>query len=141
MKGKKLATVVIIGLFLSVSLKPALAKKKLKRQVRVKTKINQYGAWVKPKLRRDRHALLLMLGGMQYADKVNYSLTYNAGPVAQGVQSSHKPEDGNTQKEIVFGTCSGNDCVYHGNINEMKLEVRIGLKDGRTLVKRYQINP
>ena len=118
---------------------PAYARKKLVRSHAAPSA--PYGAWVKPKLRADRHALLLVLGGMQYADSVAYTLTYNAGPVAQGIQSSHNPEDGNTQKELVFGTCSGNDCVYHGNLNDMKLEVAITLKSGKTVIWRYVINP
>lgn len=133
---------ILLVIFFSITTTPALAKKKLIRSGKPRSTISYpYGAWVKPKLRADRHALLLMLGGMQYAVSLDYTLTYNAGPIPQGIQSYHSPEDGSTQKELVFGTCSGNDCIYHGNITDMILELTIKLNDGRTLIQRYQINP
>ncbi len=143
MKKKYLILTIIIflGLFSSLNPDQVWARKKLVRKVGEKPEKHEYGAWVKPKLRSDRHALLLMLGGMQYAIGVDYTLMYNSGPVPQGIQSYHTPDDGSTQKELVFGTCSGNDCIYQGNINEMVLEVKIELKDGRILRKQWEINP
>ena len=141
MKLKVIATLVVAGLCFFNSSDVVIAKKKLPIRTVTTKETHPYGVWVKPRLRSDRHALLLMLGGMSHADKIDYSLIYNAGPIPQGIKSYHTPEDGNIQKELVFGSCSGNDCVYHGNITDMKLEVIIILKDGRTLIYRYQINP
>lgn len=132
-------TIIVICLFFPSY--PVLAKKKLPPRPIASQLAKPYGAWVKPKLRSDRHALLLMLGGMHYADSLDYTLTYQAGPVPQGIRSYHTPEHGSTQKELLFGTCSGQDCIYHGDISDMILEVTIKLKDGRTLIQRYQINP
>ncbi len=139
MKLKSTFFLTIFALFLIFPVRLVQAKKKL--PPRILTTPKPYGAWVKPKLRNDRHALLLMLGGMKYAESLAYTLVYNAGPVPQGIQSYHTPTDGNTQKELVFGTCSGIDCVYHGNLNEMNLEVTLKLISGKTIIYRYQINP
>jgi len=140
MKKKYLIVVIVICLLL-LNTDGVFARKKLVRKVSEKPEKHEYGAWVKPKLRSDRHALLLMLGGMQYVQGIDYSLMYNSGPVPQGIQSYHTPDDGSTQKELVFGTCSGNDCIFQGNINDMVLEVNIELKDGRILRKKWEINP
>jgi len=139
MRLKPIIITSLAFILLTTLTTPVLAKKKLQRRQR--SPVAPQTAWVKLKLRADRHALLLMLGGMHYTDSVDYLLTYNAGPVPQGIQSYHTPTDGNTQKELVFGTCSGNDCVYHGNITDMILEITVKLKDGKTLTQRYQINP
>ena len=141
MKIKAIITLTIsLALFLYLP-NLVFAKKKLQRIKKPEPINKEHGAWVKPKLRSDGKALLLMLGGMKHADSIDYTLTYNSGPVPQGIQSYHTPEDGNTQKELVFGTCSGQDCVYHGNLTEMILEIKIALKSGQTLTQRYQINP
>jgi hypothetical protein len=137
----KKGLVLVFGfVWLFVGSSPVWARKKLVRPA-PSPSLYQYGAWVKPRLRADRQALLLMLGGMNYADSLDYSLVYNSGSVSQGVQGSYDPSLGNTQKELVFGTCSGTDCTYHQDISEMFLTVSIGLKDGRTLSQRYQVNP
>lgn len=138
MRLKSVISILIASVIFASFLTPALARKKLQRRRKAPPPKT---AWVKLKLRNDRHALLLMLGGMHYVESLNYVLTYNAGPVPQGIQSYHTPEDGNTQKELVFGTCSGNDCIYHNNITDMILELTIKLKEGQTIIQRYQINP
>jgi hypothetical protein len=139
MRLKSLIVIILSLILLIANPSSVFAKKRL--QHRQKSPLPPKTAWVKLKLRSDRHALLLMLGGMHYTDSLDYILTYNAGPVPQGIQSYHTPTDGNTQKELVFGTCSNGDCLYHGNITDMILEITIKLKDGQTIIQRYQINP
>lgn len=92
------------------------------------------------KLRGDRQALLLILTSLSKAESLSYLLTYQAAGVGQGVEGSHDPALGNTQKELVFGTCSGNVCTYHQDLSDMLFQATIGLKDGRTLTRKYQIN-
>ncbi|MBU2051631.1 hypothetical protein KKH13_00305 [Patescibacteria group bacterium] len=92
------------------------------------------------KLRGDRQALLLILTSLSKAESLSYLLTYQAAGVGQGVEGSHDPALGNTQKELVFGTCSGNVCTYHQDLTDMLFQATIGLKDGRTLTRKYQIN-
>ena len=125
--------ILILGL-VAVS---ASARKKLVRQ----NTIPVGSFWNKLKLRSDHQALLLLLGGMQHASKIEYQLTYSTNGVAQGINGSHEPALGNTQKELVFGTCSNNDCIAATNITDMIFELRVALENGQTLVKRYQISP
>jgi len=91
------------------------------------------------KLRGDKHALLLSLSRLTEAKNFSYILTYQADGIGQGVEGSYDPSLGSTQKELVFGTCSGSVCTYHQNISEMLFQATIGLKDGKTLTRKYQI--
>ena len=119
---------------------PAYARKKLPtrsaRAVVSSDTLPQTGL----KLRGDRQALLLTLTNLDKAKSLSYLLTYDAAGVGQGAEGSHDPALGNTQKELVFGTCSANVCTYHQSISDMLFQATIGLKDGRTLVRKYQIN-
>ena len=78
---------------------------------------------------------------MEFAKEVNYTFTYTADSVDQGIEGSYDPTKGNNQVELVFGTCSNQDCTYHQNITDMFLELTINLKTGKTLSQQYQINP
>lgn len=136
---KRLVILIFIA-FLLTHATPAIARKKITRKSPVNpiNQINQ--AWDKLKLRSDKKAILLVLGGMKYAEAISYKLTYTADSVPQGIESYHTPNDGNTQKELIFGTCSRSDCTYHQNITDMEFEIKFILKDGHTLTKKYQIN-
>ena len=127
---------IIIFLFFP---SPAYARKKLPmraaRAVVSSATLPQTGL----KLRGDHLALLLTLTNMDKAQSLSYLLTYQAAGVGQGAEGSHDPALGNTQKELVFGTCSANVCTYHQSLSDMLFQATIGLKDGRTLVRKYQI--
>ncbi|OIN89221.1 hypothetical protein COW80_05000 [Candidatus Beckwithbacteria bacterium CG22_combo_CG10-13_8_21_14_all_01_47_9] len=116
---------------------PVEARKKLPARKAVAANASLPGTGLK--LRGDRQALLLTLTNLGKAKSLSYLLTYQAGEVGQGVDGSHDPALGNTQKELVFGTCSGNVCTYHQNLSEMIFRATIGLNDGRTLTRKYQI--
>ena len=133
--------IILIYLFTLSFIAPpsVLAKKKLVRRVQ-STPVTVDTPWIKLKLRSDKNALLLMLGGMHYADSVSYVLTYDADPAPQGIESHHTPSDGNTQKELLFGTCSNTDCTYHQDITNMLFVITIKEKDGPTTIQKYQIN-
>lgn len=118
----------------------AHAKKKIVRQVKNETVTNLTQPWNKLKLRSDKNAILLVLGGMKLIDSLSYSLSYSTNSIPQGVQGSHDPTLGNTQKELLFGTCSGTNCTYHQNITDMLFEIKYDLTDGHTLTRKYQIN-
>lgn len=142
MKLKFLLLVFLVGFFIFPQ--PALARKKLTRSISQKPSPKPELVWEKLKLRGDRHAVLLILGGMDLAKTVDYTLTYTTDEVPQGIQGFHPPENGNTQIEILFGTCSGSNCNYHQNITDMFLEIKYQFKQlqesGRTLTRRYQIH-
>src|SRR3990167_6460320 len=131
------SSALIFALLLSLVAVSAVARKKLNRQSTVP--VGSF--WNKLRLRGDHQALLLSLGGMQHAAKVEYQLTYSTNGVAQGINGSHEPSLGNTPKELVFGTCSNNDCIAATNLTGMIFELRVALENGQTLVKRYQISP
>lgn len=134
----KTAIIFIFSFFILTS--PVQAQKKLTRRTQATPTPTNNQAWDKLKLRSDKHAILLVLGGMKHTDTVSYQLTYTADSVPQGIESYHTPSDGNTQKELVFGTCSGSDCTYHQNITDMEFQIKFKLKDGHTITKKYQIN-
>ena len=131
------SSALIFALLLSLVAVSAVARKKLNRQSTVP--VGSF--WNKLRLRGDHQALLLSLGGMQHAAKVEYQLTFASNGVDQGINGSHEPSLGNTQKELVFGTCSKADCIAATNITNMVFELRVALENGQTLVKRYQISP
>ena len=138
----KLTVALVLIFSIAFSLpSQVLAKKKLTRFRQSDLPERPYGVWVKPKLRSDHNALVLAFGGLDYANSLNYTLTYASDAIAQGVQGSHQPETNNFQTEFLFGTCSGTDCTYHQNITDMILEIKINLKTNKTLTQRYQINP
>jgi hypothetical protein len=128
----------ILGLSFFLQPNPVMARKKLVRSAEV-VPVDSF--WNKLKLRADSQALLLILGGMQHASSVTYQLTYQTNGISQGIEGIHDPVLGNTQKELVFGTCSAADCIAALNITDMIFELRVGLENGQTLLKRYQINP
>jgi len=136
----KLKLFILIPIFLFFASTPAIAKKKISRASKVSVASTDYGVWEKLKLRTDKNAILVVFGGMKFATAVNYNLTYTADDVPRGAQGSHDPEDGNTQKQLTFGTCSGNDCSYDQDITDMVFEITYQLESGKTLTKRYQIN-
>lgn len=97
---------------------------------------------VQPKLRQDRQALLLSFGDLTEAQKVSYELTYTADKIGQGVTGTDEAtSSANTQKELVFGTCSKDVCTYHKNITDMILQLKISLKSGKIQTQKYQIKP
>ena len=97
------------------------------------------GIAVTPKLRRDRHALLVYFGNLQNAESVSYMLIYKTNGQEEGAGGSVKPSEGNASRELLFGTCSKNVCRYHPNLSNMSLEVRAQLKSGKKIIKRYNI--
>ena len=95
---------------------------------------------VSVKLRRDRKALTVYFGNLKNASNVSYVLTYKTNGRSEGAGGSVRPSDGNnTNRELLFGTCSKTVCTYHQNITEMKLEVTGQLKSGKTFLKRYRV--
>lgn len=126
---------ILLILFLLFPM-PAYARKKLPvKKVVANTTLPQTGL----KLRADHQALLLTLSNLGQASSISYLLTYQADGVGQGAQGSADPALGNTQKELLFGTCSTGVCTYHKNITGMAFQATIGLKSGKTLVRKYAI--
>lgn len=95
---------------------------------------------VSPRLRRDRLGLQVYFGNVRNANAISYTLVYETNGQQEGAGGSVAPNEGNSaSRELLFGTCSKNDCRYHGNIRNMRLEVTADLKSGKKLIKRYKI--
>ena len=97
------------------------------------------GINVSPKIRDDKKALLVFFSNLQNATSISYSLTYIANGQQEGAVGSVSPSDGNTSRELLFGTCSKNVCRYHTNISNAKLEVSYTSTNGKKYLKRYRI--
>ncbi len=93
-----------------------------------------------PRLRPDRRALFLTFRNAHNASSIFYNLTYLTNGREEGVGGSVSPSEGKTvTREMLFGTCSKNDCSYHTGITNMRLEVTIELPSGKKFIKRYKI--
>lgn len=94
---------------------------------------------VAPRIRNDRHALVVYFSNLQNAQSISYMLIYKTNGQDEGAGGSVKPSEGNATRELLFGTCSKNVCRYHTNISKMTFEVTAQLKSGKKLLKRYKI--
>ena len=95
---------------------------------------------IKPKLRGDRLALIVNFNNLGQASSLSYELTYEANGIPQGVRGQITPSGENsTQRELLFGTCSGNVCTYHQNIKNMKFTVTSTLKSGGKIIKPFKV--
>jgi len=94
---------------------------------------------VTPKIRSDRHALIIYFSNLQNAESISYMLIYKTNGQDEGAGGSVKPSEGSASRELLFGTCSKNVCRYHTNLSNMSLEVKAQLKSGKNLIKRYKI--
>jgi hypothetical protein len=135
-KAWLVAALILFGLLAAM---PALARKKLPTRSKSATKTTSGLPQSSLVLRGDKLALLVQLTNLTEASSVAYTLTYNSNAVPQGVQGSLDPMLGSSQKELVFGTCSGAVCTYHTDITDMRFELVVGLKSGKTLTRKYQV--
>ena len=94
---------------------------------------------VTPKIRNDRHALIIYFSNLQNAESISYMLIYKTNGQEEGAGGSVKPSEGSASRELLFGTCSKNVCRYHTNISNMTFETTAQLKSGKKLIKRYKI--
>lgn len=137
---------IITGLFLFLFLlTPTLSFAKLLPQAKTAGKqpvIKPSGntVLVSARLRRDRHALTIFFNNIKAATNTSYTLIYQTQGKQEGAGGAIREGEGNTAtRELLFGTCSKNDCTYHTGITNMKLEVTGQLKNGKTFTKRFKI--
>ena len=73
----------------------------------------------------DKHNLTIMFSYALLFRSIQYTLTYNANGVNQGVTGTIRPtfRDYTIARTILLGTCSARSCLYHTNITNMKLLV------------------
>ncbi len=70
---------------------------------------------------------------------VSWLLEYKAGGVMQGASGSFSPVKVVEKRNIPLMTCSGNTCVNHAHITDMKLTVKFTYKDNSTQTKTYPV--
>lgn len=97
------------------------------------------GVSISPKLRSDRKALTVYFSNLQVARQVTYTLMYQTNGKEEGVSGSISGSVGNTNRELLFGTCSSGVCRYHTGITNMRLEILTELTSGKKTLKKYKI--
>ena len=109
-----------------------------KKTASIKTSTS--GIIVTPKIRGDRHALLIYFSNLQNAESVSYMLIYKTNGQDEGAGGSVNPSlASSASRELLFGTCSKNVCRYHTNLSNMSLEITAQLKSGKKLIKHFKI--
>ncbi|HUW21620.1 MAG TPA: hypothetical protein VMW41_03025 [Candidatus Bathyarchaeia archaeon] len=91
------------------------------------------------KLRPDRLGVLINFGDFGDAVSVTYTLTYTSNGISQGAMGTATQETAGQQRELLFGTCSGSYCRWHGNIQNARLTIDSKLKSGIVIRKPYRI--
>ncbi|MCL4374239.1 hypothetical protein M1523_00085 [Patescibacteria group bacterium] len=136
------ATIILIGIFLSVSL-PADAKLLPRFQAARSSGAGaavSSGVITSPRLRADHGALIVYFANLQNAASVSYTLMYQSNGVDQGVGGTLDSSAGSSvTRELYFGTCSSGVCRAHSGLANMKLEITIDLTNGHKILRRYRI--
>ncbi len=92
------------------------------------------------KFRGDRLGIIVTLGGLQAAYKVNYFLSYQTKGTTQGASGSITDTGvGSVTRDIIFGSCSKGVCRYDSGISNAKFVITIYLNSGRKIVRSYKL--
>jgi hypothetical protein len=127
-----LASVFIILLFvLFAKPEPAFALKKRIRAARA--------VYSSAKLSRGSHSVVVTFYALPGVAKFDYTLSYSANGIPQGVVGAFPVTAGNDSRDLYFGTCSKGVCTPHYGITGATLTVTATLKGGATYIKRYAI--
>lgn len=137
---KKIFLLLVISSWLFAFASPVLAAKKRIRP-QVSKPAAKSTAISSARLRSDRKALLVTFLNLSAYKNINYTLTYTANSVDQGIQGSITPLGNATSRELEFGTCSKGVCTYHTNILGMRFVITAQTTGGKMVVKKYIIKP
>ncbi len=132
---------LILGLVLttvsSVSAKKLLPF--LRRATGVTTSTSS-GVTSSVKFRGDRLGIIVTLGSLQAAYKVDYFLSYQTRGTTQGASGSITDTSiGSVTRDIIFGSCSKGACRYDTGISNAKFVISIYLNSGRKIVRSYRL--
>lgn len=128
---KKVFALVLIIVVLSIFSKPAYALKKRIRAARA--------VYSSVKLSRGTHSVVATFYALPGVAKFDYTLSYSANGIPQGVVGSFVPVATGDSRDLYFGTCSHGVCTPHYGITNAALTVTATLKGGATYIKRYAI--
>lgn len=133
-------SLIAIGLLLLMTpLETLAAKPRLRRGKRTRSYSSVGRVRYSVKFRSDRRGVILSLSKLNNAFSVSYQLTYTSNGIPQGVMGTVTPVRTTETRELLFGTCSGNVCRYHTNIQNARLVITSKLKSGFTTRKTYRI--
>lgn len=92
------------------------------------------------KFRGDRLGIIVTLGNLQAAYKVDYFLSYQTKGTTQGASGSITDTSmGSATRDIIFGSCSKGACRYDSGISNAKFVITIYLTGGRKIVRSYRL--
>jgi len=94
---------------------------------------------VSPKFMSGKTGLKVQFSNVGAANTVSYMLSYESNGKQEGIAGSVRPAEGNTSRDLLFGTCSSGKCVYHKNIKNCVLTVTAQLKNGKKQVKKFNV--
>ena len=129
---------LVIGAFnISVEAKGILPHFK---NLSTKGRVVASGAFVSPRMRADRRAIVVTFGNLKSVKSVSYALIYQTESSQEGASGSIDSSVGNSAtRELLFGTCSSGVCRYHTGIKNARLEITTFLKNGKRTIKRFRI--
>ncbi len=124
--------VVLIVFLLLFSSKQVFALKKRIRAARA--------VYSSAKLSRGSHSVVATFNVLPGVARFDYTLSYAANGIEQGVVGSFVPTGGGSEsRDLYFGTCSKGVCTPHYGITNASLTVTATLRGGATYIKRYSL--
>lgn len=131
-----LLSLASIGLFSQVH----AAKPRVKKTIVKTTKTSVATGYSSARLSRGTNSVVVTFLNLSKVSRINYTLSYSANGVEQGVVGSLTPAGQTTDsRDLYFGTCSHGVCTAHRSITGATLTIETKLKSGGTHVKRYKI--
>ena len=131
-----LLSLASVGLFSQVH----AAKQRVKNSIVKTTKTSVATGYSSAKLSRGTNSVVVTFLNLSKVSRINYTLSYSANGVEQGVVGSLTPAGQTTDsRDLYFGTCSHGVCTAHRSITGATLTIETKLKSGGTHVKRYKI--
>lgn len=131
-----LLSLASVGLFSQVH----AAKPRVKKTIVKTTKTSVATGYSSAKLSRGTNSVVVTFLNLSKVSRINYTLSYSANGVEQGVVGSLTPAGQTTDsRDLYFGTCSHGVCTAHRSITGATLTIETKLKSGGTHVKRYKI--
>jgi len=128
---KRALGVIALFLLFFFATKPAFALKKRIRAARA--------VYTSAKLSRPSHSVIITFYALPGVVRFDYTLSYSANGIPQGVVGSFTPAGQNESRDLYFGTCSHGVCTPHYGITDGSLTVTATVKGGATYIKRYII--
>lgn len=133
MQTKILLCVLSLLVFFSLPSEAFAAKKRVRAARAVGI------AYSSARLSRGTNSVVITFKNLAKVKRVEYTLSYSANGISQGVVGSFVPGGGADSRDLYFGTCSKGVCTPHYGIANATLTVTTVLSSGATHTKRYII--